>query len=697
MLKNLTIGWRLALGFGLVLLLLTLVAAGGYRGVNATAATLEQVAANNALASKSQEAILALTNMRRFAYNAAMEIGNPRGVTEFINQVKQERTAFRARLDEIEEQEPQSSAKERVRAWRRAQGEYEKAADQILDGITSGQVRTPQEANQGFTAARGIMAPVETELKEYVSARQTAATKLQESAATAAAATVRTTILLSLVALVFGALAAYVLARSVSQPVQKITSLLSTVSEQRDLTVDIAVEGNDEIGQMARAVNGLLERLRSTFATFGEAAHDVEQQAGDVSQRASGNRQRAVVQGERASVMAATVQEMGQTAAEVASLSNQQAESARSVGQRMDLLGKALADVTSAAAEQEKEATVVVDRVTAMGDAGTQVAAIASREAAAVAAASTAVNQMAKAVEEMGKVTSLASDHGQQTLKAAEEGASAVAATVDGMRQIAESSEHISEIISTITAIADQTNLLALNAAIEAARAGEHGKGFAVVADEVGKLAQRSAEAAKEITQLIRDSTNRVAEGNKLTEQSRIALQRITDSGRINMDSIRKIDEVEQDLARGASEVLRMTEELNRMASEIAGLSGQQGERRGVALKVLGSLSEQAATIAGLAREADRVAHEAAAEMTGVVQRTVDQAKLTDQQAQRSRALRESATETAGAAQQTVEGAGTVVGITEKLNAVSRTLTELVSQFRYTADNNGHGRRGARA
>jgi methyl-accepting chemotaxis protein len=696
MLKNLTVGRRLALGFGLVLFLLLVVAIGGYVGLRSTTRATDDVATQTSLAGKSQETILALTNMRRYAYNVAIELGTPKTVTEYINLVKEQRQLFRSRLDEIEALDPATKTRERVRAWRKAQGEYETLVDNAFSAIASGRLKTTLEVNEAYQPAREIMGPVETALVAYVSEKQEAADGVRKDSAVRATWLGRTTVSLGLLALILGGAAAYVLARSVSVPVQEITASLDKIASERDLSVTLAVGSKDEIGQMAQAMNGLLRTLRETFGAFAKAATEVATNAGDVHQRASGNRERAVVQGERAGTMAKTVAEMGETAAQVAAFSTQQAGAAQEAGGRMDVLLKALTDAAEETTQQEKEASVVVERVTAMGDAGAEVASIAGKQAAAVVAASTAVNQMAKAVDEMGKATLVASEHGQQTLKAAEEGAAAVTATVEGMRAIAESSAQIAEIISTITAIAARTDLLALNAAIEAARAGEHGKGFAVVADEVGKLAQRSAEAANEITQLIRDSSIRVAEGNKLTEQSRVVLQRITDGGRVNMDSIRKIDEVERDLARGAAEVLRMTEELSKMAGEIAALSGQQGERRSVALQALGSLREQATSIAGLTQEAAKVAQEVGGQMETVVKRTGEQVKLTDQQAGRSRSLREIATETASAAQQTVDGAGTVVQITERLDQLSKSLTDLVAQFKLEGEAPGAGRFAAR-
>jgi methyl-accepting chemotaxis protein len=153
------------------------------------------------------------------------------------------------------------------------------------------------------------------------------------------------------------------------------------------------------------------------------------------------------------------------------------------------------------------------------------------------------LQQTAASMEQLGGTVRQNADNAKQANQLAQgasrvalESGTVVAEVVDTMKGIHDSSRRIADIIGTIDGIAFQTNILALNAAVEAARAGEQGRGFAVVAGEVRNLAQRSAEAAREIKSLITASVEQVARGNTLVERAGgtmdevvAAIQRVTD------------------------------------------------------------------------------------------------------------------------------------------------------------------------
>ena len=134
-------------------------------------------------------------------------------------------------------------------------------------------------------------------------------------------------------------------------------------------------------------------------------------------------------------------------------------------------------------------------------------------------------------------------------------GGEVVGRVVQTMKGINESSRKISDIIGVIDAIAFQTNILALNAAVEAARAGEQGRGFAVVAAEVRNLAQRSAEAAKEIKGLIGASVDRVEQGSALVDQAGVTMQEVVASIRRVSDIVSEISSASAEQSSGVAQV----------------------------------------------------------------------------------------------------------------------------------------------
>jgi methyl-accepting chemotaxis protein len=335
-----------------------------------------------------------------------------------------------------------------------------------------------------------------------------------------------------------------------------------------------------------------------------------------------------------------------------------------------------------ASGEQIQEASIATERVAAMGETAARVTGTAQKQSEQVVHMTQTLRKIAQSVAEMGRATTRATEQGRMVLEAAEEGRLTVDATVNGMRAIKNSSEQIVEIISVITEIAEQTNLLALNAAIEAARAGVHGRGFAVVADEVGKLAQRSSEAAKEIKLLIKDSTNKVEEGAKLTDRSQGALHKIAQGGEINMRAIEEINRATTLLSDSTAEVNTLVEGLNKMAQEIAGMAGQQGQRRESAQKALTALMEKANAISDQVSHALKQANAVGDEMRGVLQRSEQIKKMTDVQAGRAQRLRDTTEESAERTRQTAMNAGEVVGITLEMQRLSANLTRQVAQFK---------------
>ena len=190
-----------------------------------------------------------------------------------------------------------------------------------------------------------------------------------------------------------------------------------------------------------------------------------------------------------------------------------------------------------------------------------------------------AIQETAASMEELSATVKLNADNAGEAdqlahnaSEVARQGGEVVGEAVQRMKGIEESSRKIADIIGTIDAIAFQTNILALNAAVEAARAGEQGRGFAVVASEVRMLAQRSADAAKEIKGLIGDSVERVEQGAALVNQAgQTMAEVVTAIGRV-AQIVREISSASREQSTGVTQVGQAITQMDQATQQNAAL-----------------------------------------------------------------------------------------------------------------------------
>jgi methyl-accepting chemotaxis protein len=245
-------------------------------------------------------------------------------------------------------------------------------------------------------------------------------------------------------------------------------------------------------------------------------------------------------------------------------------------GDELGELQRALSETVAALRRVVGDVRAGVDSVTtASGEiaAGNQdLSSRTEQQASSLQETASSMEQLTATVRQNADAARAASGLAANASMAAGHGGEAVSLVVGTMDEISASSRKIVEIIGTIDGIAFQTNILALNAAVEAARAGEQGRGFAVVAGEVRVLAQRSAEAAKEIKALIGNSTDKVEAGSRQVAEAGQAMQDIvTQVGKVN-DLIREIAGTADEQSHGITQVNSAVTQMDQVTQQNAAL-----------------------------------------------------------------------------------------------------------------------------
>ncbi|MFQ5882409.1 MAG: methyl-accepting chemotaxis protein [Candidatus Methylomirabilales bacterium] len=405
-----------------------------------------------------------------------------------------------------------------------------------------------------------------------------------------------TFLLLVLVSLLLSGAGAFFLThRFVSRPIESLVSVAQAIA-RGDLSHAITKRTEDETGQMQEAFAQMMAGLGKLVLHVREAADQVAQASTQIAS-ASGE---SATEGDAAAAaieeVTATVHEVDANITNVAKHAQNQATSVTQTSASIDEMVASLQGV------DQKVGNLI---------------GLAQRSADTVSNGREAVEQ---AYGNMGEI--------QKTILDS-------AATI---RTLGGKAENIDKIVEVIDDIAEQTNLLALNAAIEAARAGEHGLGFAVVAEEVRKLAERSAQSTKEISHLIIDiqretqtavtqmerSTPLVEQGMTLSRRVAETLDAIAKAATEVAEHARAIGAATTEQSRGSEEISRSATHLAEIIQEISAATEQQSAGTNQVVKAMErmrtTIQQNAARVTELASAAEQLANQSAAMQGAVAQ-----------------------------------------------------------------------------
>lgn len=396
------------------------------------------------------------------------------------------------------------------------------------------------------------------------------------------------------------------LRRMVLAPVKEIERAASRISGG-DLTFDIRIKSDDEIGSLVknfkesfRSLGSILQRIKGLSDRIMRVTENVEKESKNVIRGAE-------IETEAINNISLSVSELNSTATEIADNTETLAASIEETSASMDEMASSIGSINENIHELHTAVESTSASIEQLSATIKQVATNAEDLASASEETLSAISEITSTIKEVEmsakesarlseKVNSDAATLGMTSIEKTIEGMNRIKASVertaDLIRRLGGRSDEIGKILTVIDEVTDQTTLLALNAAILAAQAGEHGKGFSVVADEIKDLAERTAFSTQEISALIQtvqgevksaveamqEGLSSVDEGFRLAHEAGDALRKILESSRKSSEMAMSIERSTAEQSRAARLVTEAMERVKNMTEQIAKATAEQSK-----------------------------------------------------------------------------------------------------------------------
>jgi methyl-accepting chemotaxis protein len=420
-----------------------------------------------------------------------------------------------------------------------------------------------------------------------------------------------------------------------------------------DLTERINWQGRDLLGRLGQTIDDFADRFSAIIRRIQVASLTVQQRSEQSSELA------LQVDGRMKEELVALTQAL-QYSTDLANAAGTVADNAEAVARRVSDISSAVAQMTASIQEMDQNllnlATVVEEAVANTQEMSASIVQVAGN-ADRVRSESNVTDQQVRE----GRNEVLALSKGMGSIS------DTVADVVTEMQSLDGASRQIGEILGLIEEIADQTNLLALNAAIEAARAGEHGRGFAVVADEVRKLAENSASSTKQIGQLVADIQRRTSAVLERAARANSLVQSNAESARNVTSMIETISTRVTEVAQLVSEISVATTQQARASEELAKASEQMGAMT----------HEAAATM----REQAITSNQILESVSEIENRTAQVARSSTEQQTSIKALGTRIEQSSDLGEMNSASVGTMATSADDVQTQASELREMVGQF----------------